>query len=330
MNCARFDAADVHARLGPSGWTETLRQLGVGDEFLRGRGKPGPCPTCGGTDRYVYDNRKGRGDWYCRQCDKAGDGFELLRRLFGWDFPTTIARVAAVAGMSADTTTSSPAPIRAPAQTATPEVRAIPTARVRDLLRNSCEPSQVPCVVAYLNTRGVWPLPNDCTLRAHAGAEYWDAKQRVGRYSALVAPVVDIAGELVTVHVTYLDAGRKLATHEPRKILSGMTGRTGCAVRLVPVTGDTLGIAEGIETALSAMRLHELPVWAALNTALLSKFEPPKSVRKLIVFADADQPGVVAAARLMERLQGRVTVELRVPAPPHKDWNDALLGRTPC
>jgi hypothetical protein len=45
-------------------------------------------------------------------------------------------------------------------------------------------------------------------------------------------------------------------------------------------------------------------------------------VRKLIVFADRDAPGLQAAGHLLERLQGRVKLELRVPPAPAKDWND--------
>jgi len=43
-----------------------------------------------------------------------------------------------------------------------------------------------------------------------------------------------------------------------------------------------------------------------------------------VIFADRDVPGLEAAARLMEHLQGRVRLELRVPPPPAEDWNDVL------
>jgi hypothetical protein len=52
-------------------------------------------------------------------------------------------------------------------------------------------------------------------------------------------------------------------------------------------------------------------------------------VRKLVIFADSDEPGLVAAARLMERLQKRMPVELRLPTAPAKDWADVLMGVTP-
>ena len=202
-----------------------------------------------------------------------------------------------------------------------------PSERVHRLRRDRCSVENCDDAVDYLASRGLWPLPPDCSLKAHATVEYWQETQRVGRFPAIVADVVDVAGELVTCHVTYLSRRSKITDYEPRKILSGMTDRTGCAVRLLPVTGNILGIAEGIETALSAAVLDEVPVWAALNTSLLSKFEPPPGVLRLRVYADRDEPGLAAALKLFERLQGRVTLEIRIPSAPAKDWNDFLQHR---
>jgi putative DNA primase/helicase len=315
-------AADLHSRLG-SGWPAVLAQLGIDEAFLRPK-KAGACPACGGRDRYTFDNRHGRGDFICRGCG-AGDGFALLQRVHGWQFSEALHRVADAAGFSAEASRSPPfthspaAPLQnKPAQ---------PTQRVRSILRGACETADVGDAISYLESRRLWPLPSKCSLRAHASLEYWNGRDRVGRYGAIVAHVLDVAGELVTLHVTYLAGGRKLEQHEPRKLLSPLAGRSGCAVRLLPLTGETLGVAEGLETALAAHRVHELPTWAALNAALLAKFEPPAGVGKLVVFADRDAAGLEAAARLMERLQGRVRVELRVPPAPAKDWADVLMGR---
>jgi putative DNA primase/helicase len=198
-----------------------------------------------------------------------------------------------------------------------------PTDRVLRLRRDRCAIENCDDAVDYLASRALWPLPLGCTLRAHSTVEYWNEGQRIGRYPALIADVVDLAGALVTCHVTWLHHGKKLQGHEPRKLLGPMTGRSGCAVQLM-AAGNVLGIAEGIETALSAALLDGIPVWAALNTSLLSRFEPPPGVATLRVYGDRDEAGLAAALKLIERLQGRIRIEIRTPPAPAKDWNDVL------
>ncbi|HEX3837809.1 MAG TPA: toprim domain-containing protein [Steroidobacteraceae bacterium] len=311
-------AADIHARVD---WPDVLVRLGLDPAFVRVK-KSGPCPACGGNDRYTFDNRTGHGDFICRHCG-AGDGFELLKRVHNWTFSEALRSVKQAAGIEAGHVEVPISP--RPALAARNLEAAVPTSRVRTILRSACSPTDCADVVAYMTRRLLWPLPEDCCVRGHVGVDYFTEGQAIGRYAALVAPVTDIDGQLVTAHVTYLQGGRKLEGHEPRKIFGPTTGRTGCAVRLMPAT-ETLGVAEGIETALSASRIDQIPVWATLNTSLLMKFEPPASVRTLRIYADRDAPGLLAACRLMEHLQGRIRLELRVPTAPHKDFNDQLVS----
>ncbi len=318
-------AADIHAQIG-AGWPAVLVRLGIPEESLRPK-KAGPCPACGGRDRFTFDNRKLRGDFICRGCG-AGDGFGLLMRVYGWGFSEARRRVLQAAVIEIHDPSAAPSLDASglPPRQRQVESAAEPTRRVCTLARSACAIADCPDAVDYLESRGLWPLPVDCGLKAHPSVEYFAEGRRVGKFPALLAEVRDRAGALVTVHVTYLRGGRKLEGNEPRKILSPLTGREGCAVRLMLPT-DVLGIAEGIETALSAAVLEQVPVWAALNTALLSKFEPPEGVRTLRVYADRDEAGLMAAAQLVVRLQGRVRVELQTPVAPAKDFNDALTSR---
>ena len=208
------------------------------------------------------------------------------------------------------------------------------TQRVKDLLSTVTRPDLVADVVSYLTSRGVWPLPADCELYGHVGLEYrrkgegktWASE---GVFPCLVAPVKDQFGETVTAHVTYLENGQKLSRFDhagvgmpARKILSPMTGRRGCAVRLAPLDGEVLGVSEGIENALSAYRSTGISAWACLNTALLAKFVPPPGINHVVVFADRDTAGMEAAWELRDQLDGRCKVELRLPPSKFADWND--------
>jgi putative DNA primase/helicase len=320
-------ANEIHARLGNS-WPAILVQLGVPENMLRN--KHGPCPACGGKDRFRFDNKRGRGDFICNQCG-AGDGFKLLERTFGWTFSMARGKVIAAAGLASGyefDRSPLPAPTSAKFESSAGQRAAQLPARVHRLRSGMCSIENCDDAVDYLESRRLWPLPERCSLRAHATVEYWDrdSNRRIGRYPALVADVLDIAGELVTCHVTWLSGGKKLSGYKPRKILTDLVGRIGCAARLMPVA-HVLGIAEGIETALSAALIDGIPVWAALNTSLLARFEPPATVRTLRVYADRDEAGLMAALKLLERLQGRIRVEIRTPPAPAKDWNDTLLTR---
>jgi putative DNA primase/helicase len=322
MATAFLRADDIHARIGAA-WPSVLSQLGIGEEFLRPK-KSGPCPACGGRDRYTFDNRHLRGDFICRGCSpKSGSGFDLLMRVYGWTYSEARRNVVEAAGLAGEPRT----PTRlAPAVAQVPEGPATPSDKVRGIVRSACPVSDCPDVVTYLDSRRLWPLPAGCTLRAHPSLEYWHEGER-SRFAGLVAEVRDVNGVLVTAHVTYLQDGKKIPGDTPRKMLGKTTGREGCAVQLMPAA-DVLGIAEGIETALSAAALHEVPVWAALNTSLLAKFEPPTCVKLLHIYADGDRAGLEAAGRLMQRLQDRVRFDLHVPPTPFDDFNDQLVSRS--
>ncbi|MFM0641700.1 primase-helicase zinc-binding domain-containing protein [Paraburkholderia metrosideri] len=67
----------------PEQWISLLVTYGVAADRLTG--KACACPVCGGNDRFTYDNKRGRGDWVCRQCGNgkamAGDGLQLITRV---------------------------------------------------------------------------------------------------------------------------------------------------------------------------------------------------------------------------------------------------------
>lgn len=65
------------------------------------KNKHGPCPICGGTDRFRCDDKQGKGTWICNQCG-AGDGFELLVKARGLNHAEVLKEVGSLLGLSAD------------------------------------------------------------------------------------------------------------------------------------------------------------------------------------------------------------------------------------
>ena len=91
---------------------------------------------------------------------------------------------------------------------------------------------------------------------------------------------------MLAVQRTFLDehARRARDLDNPRRMLA--RPKAG-AVRLAAAT-DELGIAEGIETAISALILLGIPIWAALGNERFPYLAIPLSVRGLVLLLDMD------------------------------------------
>jgi phage/plasmid primase-like uncharacterized protein len=100
----------------------------------------------------------------------------------------------------------------------------------------------------------------------------------------------------------------------------------GAYVR-IDAPGDTLVVAEGLETALSARGALGAGAWAFLSAENLAQFEPPPVVDRLIIAADRDNAGRNAAERLRLRVKGVIACEIALPPNDYPDWNDWARAR---
>jgi putative DNA primase/helicase len=143
-------------------------------------------------------------------------------------------------------------------------------------------------------------------------------------WPAMLAVFVGPDGTPSGLHRTYLtENGRKAPVVSSKLSLGPLI--EGGAVRLAPV-GPVLGIAEGIETALAAAILFNVPVWAALNANRLAVWKPPENVREVVIFGDADAnfAGQTAAFDLEARIRERVDTRIEIPHIEGDDWCDVL------
>lgn len=110
-----------------------------------------------------------------------------------------------------------------------------------------------------------------------------------------------------------------------RKMAAGCSIPPGSAVRLFPAA-RIMGVAEGVETALSASLLYGMPVWATLSAGCMKRFVAPRCVEHLYIFADndANRVGWNAAQRLSLNSM-RSFIIPHVKMAPRGDWNDFLV-----
>ena len=144
-------------------------------------------------------------------------------------------------------------------------------------------------------------------------------------FPAKVAGIQDVNGKFAGVSITSLAAdGSNKAPCEPARKIHGPY--RGGAVRLSPAA-NVLAICEGIGTGLSIRQAcPELPVWATLSAKNLPRVNIREGVREIVICADADPPGEMAARQAAQRLiaQGR-EVKIARPQQDGADFNDLRL-----
>lgn len=288
-------------------WPGLLAHFGIDREFLTG--KHTACPVCGGRDRFRFDDRDGRGTFFCSHCG-AGDGFKLLGLLKGWSFREAAKEIEAVAGILQATTPAS--------KTNDADKLAI----CRRMWGESSAVVSGDPVSLYLARRcGVDSMPP--VIRFHPRLVYRHDDGSVTHHPAMVCRVQDVTGTGCAIHRTYLTDDGEKASLDPSKKVTGSLP-AGAAIRLSSPS-RCIGIAEGIETALSAFALFGVPTWAAVTAGGLERWTPPDGTERVIVFGDCDVSGTGQAAAwvLAKRLiAGGIATEVRIPSQAGTDWND--------
>lgn len=299
----------AHAAKGK--WRGILMTLGLPEKCLKDR--HGPCPLCGGQDRFRWDNKDGRGTYICGQCG-AGDGMKLALEYTGRPFQLVASEIDGMLG-------------NIKPEAARPDVD--PENR-RDILRDTYKATRRvergDLVHRYLTARGVEEYTYPDALR-------FAEKLRDGEGGirpCMVAMVAGSDGKPVTMHRTFLkpDGSGKAEMTAPRKLMPGELPEGACVQIGEYVPGATLGIAEGIETALAASAMYDVQVWAAINSAMLKKWLPPEGCKDVAIFGDNDAKfaGQAAAYHLAHRLAVKgVSVTVHIPDGVGMDWNDVYL-----
>lgn len=188
----------------------------------------------------------------------------------------------------------------------------------------------------YFKGRRLDGLEKSFTGDLRAAKLAYKGAEGVTPYFGLVAAVRDLEGNLVCLHRTFLDKGKKADVGTPKKLTPVAPGQSisGCAIHLgEPAADGVLCLAEGIETAASVVAGTGYPCWSCVSANGLKSVKVPDSVKLVFIFEDKDASGTgqAAANALRARLQaeGKIAVVCSIsdpiPSGSHGlDWNDIL------
>lgn len=241
----------------------------------------GPCPVCGGTDRFGVSPRKNI--FLCRASGHAGDAIALVQYLDGADFLAACETLTGHPPPRGEGTRLSPQELarREEERRAAEARREAQNARYKERERlalfqqweRAIPSARAPMIADYFARRGL-DLPRPCrALRFLADAPYFHgeveddrARMRarlIHRGPAMLAAITDDAGRFRGLHCTWLDLTRPKGKAEitdpdtgellPAKKVRG--SKKGHRILLAPAQSGhaTVQVAgEGIETVMAA------------------------------------------------------------------------------
>jgi putative DNA primase/helicase len=267
--------------IGSPGTTQEIAaRLGL---HRAGRDWRGDCPACGYAETLSITEKAGRTLWWCASCQDQAAITALLRG-FG-DLPAA---------------PHDPAPARASDAERIERARAI---------WNGAEQitADSPAML-YLRRRRIERLATSPALRWRPDTPHTGGGRRV----ALLGRVDAADGTLCGLQRIYITPDGQKAAIEPVKASVGIVA--GGAVRLGRPVDRALTVGEGVESSAAAGLLLRLPAWAAISAGNLAhSMTLPASVKRVIIAADHDAPGIAAAeqAAVRWRDEGRAVRIIR-------------------
>lgn len=260
-----------------------------------------------------------RGRFFDHERGEGGDGLDLVRHGIGGSLVDAMRWASDWLGVPENTRDkSTPYPLRATA----PETDDSEPKRIEAALRiwGECQDINGTLAAVYLASRKIGG-PIECEdLCFHPRCPAGEGQRR----PAMVALLRDIVtNEPCGIHRTFLlpDGAGK----DP--LGKKMLGRSKGAVIKLAADADVtqgLGIAEGIENALTLRAYGWWPLWAAGSAGAIRTFPIIGGIETLTIFADSDDRGTGAEAARECALRWRefgCLAEIHYP-PAGSDWND--------
>lgn len=251
-----------------------------------GRELTGPCPKCGGDDRFSVNVDKGV--FQCRICHGKGGGVDLVMFCLDKTFPEALTWLCGerseISPEERQRLTAKAEENRRRQERKAEKLRQESIALARKIWAEHPGDAEETPVRLYLERRGIsrarLPVLPKCFRYAPDLAYTVDRGngwETLFRGPAMLASIVDRTGHLTGVHRTWIDLStpsgkRKIVDEKSGKDLPSkkvIGSKKGGAIRLSGrLEASTLVMGEGIETTLSAMVAGAYPeamFWAGVD-----------------------------------------------------------------
>jgi len=261
---------------------------------------------------------------HCFGCGWSGDVLDFVQQAYGVKLPAAIDMLDGGALRELEQQ-------RAPAQPKT-DMRPVAQRIVKESVPIEGTPAAI-----YLRSRGITiDLPHTLRFARLAPPKIEGngvlAANGPELLPTLIAIVTDAAGELVALQRTYLtEDGRKAATKptdtdRKPKVKYSLGNVMGGSIRLGPPSASIL-VCEGLEDGLTLAQGLGRSVWVAAGTSMMPGMIFPPVVRSVVIGADGNTPGEVAAQKAAEAYAASgLSVRIMRPTPPFVDFNAELMG----
>jgi hypothetical protein len=256
--------------------TEVARRGGLGLKRICGE-LIGPCPQCGGRDRFAVSIRKQI--FLCRGCGRSGDVVAMVQHIDGVNFKTAVQTLAGTERKPVAPVAKPPRGLVKPTEKESDQEK---TARALRIWNDEASEVNDTLGEQYLRRRGL-DLPDDDEALRFCYACPFNGTH----YPALVALFRDIhSNEPRAIHRIAITSGGTL-------IAKRMLGRVaGCAIKFDADNDIEQGlvIGEGIETCLAARMRGLKPCWALGSAGAIRSFPLLGGIDCLTILVDNDEP----------------------------------------
>ena len=220
--------------------------------------------------------------YHCFGCGAGGDAIKWLTLMEGMTFEEAVRALL-------NDYVPRGVPMTRPAFAPVPVDEREPNVEARAIW-DKAQPAKGTLVESYLKARGIRVPPAYWSELRFAPRLYHAMTKQ--HFPAMVARLSDDRG-FMCIQRTFLDpSAPKKADVMPNKMTLGMMR---CAAVRFGEPDEMLGLAEGVESALSARVLYSIPTWATLSCVRLKQIEIPKTVRVITIFGDQDKAGKAEA-----------------------------------